>query len=457
MRDQEKRVASLWQETWEEGGATVDLGSSKDDTGNTIEEKLLLNLTKECVKALNDHNWSRRVTGAITLASLAEKGILAPLPHHSKNIHSKVEQDRAKKRANASCLALSSLTRLVARNKIWSGKDEVVHSLVQVVKVWISVVANGEEKPLLGDSLAPITFLSESNNDLFMNDYFFETEKENRIAESEEQYDRAPENDMCSITLLGICRLLLLKSFPDKSASLSVTNEEVLPYRSNCLKHFELLLESLPDTKESSHFRRCIFEAIAPKLWDVFRYHKNDESSNIIGDKESPLIVSRSIDCFTSSCWSYLQLQHNNEQLFSFVCASKLLQTYIFHVDYTKQSAWTIREAAAKSASKLAQCADFETMNRRQAVSTFVDIAASAIRDSRFWKVRLSGLHILKSIVLRVGTEVETAQKKQLILELILPYKESIQGLSKKCLNDPEAKVTALSIEISGLIQRCLR
>jgi hypothetical protein len=46
----------------------------------------------------------------------------------------------------------------------------------------------------------------------------------------------------------------------------------------------------------------------------------------------------------------------------------------------------------------------------------------------------------------------ETDQSKLLILEIILPYKESIQDLAKKSLNDSEAKVTAQSTKILGII-----
>jgi len=462
MRDPEKRVASLWQETWEDGGAAVDLGSSKNDTGNTLEEKLLLNLTKECVKALDDRSWSRRVTGAVALASLADKEILAPPPCRlSQN------KDRVRKRCDASRLALSSLVRLVARSRIWSGKDEVVRALVQISKVWMSFAVNEEANALFGNpNLSPIIFDSASDKDLFLNDAFFEEGKENNdMVEGSDQDDSIPGkmlsiNDMTVVPIPGICRLLLMKSFPVKSALRSIADEEILPYRSNVLQSMELLLKSLPDSDNGSHYRRRIFTAIAPKLWEVFRHRTTDESSGNIS-KESPLIVARSIDCFASSCWKYMQFQHIEEQTFFFVRASELSQTYKFHVDLTKQSAWTVREAAAKGASKLAKCADFETLKRRQTVSTLVDIAEIALKDRRFWKVRLGGLDILKSVVLRVDNvsqtnvgkdPLEAAQEKQLVLEVFLPHKEKILNLAKRSLNDSEAKVTAISTTILAVI-----
>ena len=469
MRDPEKRVASLWQEVWEDGGAAVDLSSSNNDTGNTLEEKLLFNLTKECVKALNDNSWSRRVTGAAALVSLADKEILAPPPRRLNGTYTQSEQNRARKRRDASHLALSSLVRVVASSRIWTGKDHIARGIVQVSKVWIPFAASKEASALFGDqSLAPITFGdSASDKDLFLGDAFFEELKENIVEESDqEQDDDIPADEMLStnettvLLIPGICRLLLMQSFPVKSALRSIADDEVLPYRSNVLQSLELLLKPLPDSDNLSHYRRRIFVAMAPKLWEVFRHSTTDESSKNITE-ESPLIVARSIDCFASSCWSYMQFQRNEEQESIIVSATELSQTFKFHVDLTKQIAWTVREAAAKGASKLAQCADFETLKGRKAVSTLVDIAAIALKDRRFWKVRLGGLEILKSIVLRAGNvsqaivgkdPVETAQEKQLVLETFLPHKESIQELAKRSLNDSEAKITALSTTILAVI-----
>jgi len=467
MRDPDKATASLWREIWEDGGAAVDLSCSNDDTGNTLEERLLLGLTKECVKALEDTSWSRRVTGAVALANLAEKEILAPPPRRLNGTYSGSEQARARKRANATRIALSSLVQLVGRSRIWTGKHEIVRATIQVSKAWIPFAVTEESERILGESgLGPIIFGdSASDKDLFFGDAFFmKAVKENDgiVEESDNDDDGITSDEKFStgeippLIIPGICRLLLLQSFPLQSALRSVASEEVLPYRSNVLQSLEVLLKSLPNLDDGSHFRQRIFSFLAPKLWEVFCNTSTDQSPS----KESPLIVARSIDCFAGTCWSGMEFGQIKNT--SIVDSSALSQTFLFHTDYTKQSAWTVREAAAKGASKLAQCSDFETLQRRQAISILVDIAGIALKDRRFWKVRLGGLEILQSIVLRVGDVssagasnclvTTTTQERQLLLETVLPYKESIQALAKRSLNDSEAKVTALSTKTLGIL-----
>ena len=466
MRDPDQSAASLWREVWEDGGSAVDLGSSENDTGNSLEERLLFSLAKECVKALEDRSWSRRVTGAVAIISLTEKEILAPPPRRLNGVYSRPEQARARKRAHASRVALSSLVQLVSRNRIWTGKHEVVRATVQLSKVWIPFAVTKEANALLGDqSFAPIIFGdSSSEKDLFLNDDFFgkDAMENDSVEEESDMDDGIPSGEkflgdqIPAILILGICRQLLVQSFPLKSATRSIADEEVLPYRSNVLKSLESLLKSLPDTDNSSQFRGRIFSFLAPKIWDVFRHRSTNQAS----PKESPLIIARTIDCFASSCWSRMEF-HNIEQT-SMIGSSALSQTFLFQVDLTKQSAWTVREAAAKGASKFVECADFDSLQRRQAVSTLVDIAGIALKDKRFWKVRLGGLDILLSLVLRVedrshavvgrGLPEKINQTKQLILEIILPYKESIQGLAKRSLNDSEAKITAQATKILGII-----
>ena len=458
MRDPDKSSASLWREVWEDGGAAVDLGNSENDIGNTLEERLLLSLAKECVKALEDRSWSRRVTGANAIISLAEKEILAPPPRRLNDTYYPQEQGRARKRANASRIVLSSLVQLVSRNRIWTGKHEVVRATVQLCKVWIPFAGTEEAKALLGDpNLAPIIFGdSVSENDLFLNDAFFgnlpmdngPVEDESDVDDGIRPGEKFTMDQIPAILVLGVCRQLLAQSFPPKSATRSIADEEVLPYRSNILKSLETLLKSLPDTENSSHFRERVFSFLAPKLWNIFRHRSTEEGTS---PKESPLIIARSIDCFASCCWSKMEFASIEK-----TCAigsSALTETFLFQVDLTKQSAWTVREAAAKCASRYVECADFDALQRRQSVSMLVDIAAIALKDKRFWKVRLGGLDILSSLVLRVeGGSHKTDQAKQLILEVILPYKESIQDLAKRSLNDSEAKITAQATKILGII-----
>ena len=67
----DKKIASLWTEVWEEGGAVANAGGS-NDFGVTLEEKLLSYLVKACLLALDDVSWSRRVTACQALTDLTE-------------------------------------------------------------------------------------------------------------------------------------------------------------------------------------------------------------------------------------------------------------------------------------------------------------------------------------------------------------------------------------------------
>lgn len=60
-----------------------------------------------------------------------------------------------------------------------------------------------------------------------------------------------------------------------------------------------------------------------------------------------------------------------------------------------------------------------------------------------------AGLKILESLTARAGDGYLGSQEKQLILESLLPQKETIVTLARKMLADSEAAVTALS---SGIL-----
>lgn len=449
MRDPDANVASLWKEVWEDGGAAVDLGSTEDDAP-TLDEKLLLSLATECVKALEDVSWSRRVAAAEALSDLADRGILAPPPRRLSGEFSVSDVRRAKKRADASRLALSSLVELIARNRIWSGKKVIVQSAVKVVTQWVDLASRDDLKSVLGDpGLVPITFGDKSaEDDLFVSDRWFETAAEMEDCDqddSQQSGDHKLVEESPGLAFVGLCRLLLMQAFPSGSVLRAAAEEDVLPYRSEVLRCLDLVLHSLSlDRQLHIETRSQIFALTAPKLLSV------------IGDystKESPLIVARCIDCFAACFWRGIQFQHNDEESPSIAELSTL---FLHHADLTKQAAWTVREASAKAASRIAQCAHLDTLRQRRALGSLIDISTIALRDKRFWKVRLAGVEVLYQIVLRAGnvTQVggtgldEDGVEKQLMLESILPHKESIQSFASRCLTDPEAAVTALSTKV---------
>ena len=74
---------------------------------------------------------------------------------------------------------------------------------------------------------------------------------------------------------------------------------------------------------------------------------------------------------------------------------------------------------------------------------------------------RHAGLHVLHALVARCGQaqsdifksgESGSRQERQIILEAVLPQKESISQLAKLTLRDSEATVTALASQILSSI-----
>jgi proteasome component ECM29 len=431
MKEPKSDDASIWKEVWEEGGAVAALALDDSDE-TTIEGKLLVSLVKECVNGLGDLAFVRRVSAAEVLCDLTNRGILAPPAQQLDGRASPEIQRRAQRRAKASSLGLSSLVQLIAKSRVWSGKGEVIKAASVLAIPWTTFIEKEAALGLQGDAAsAPIAFDGSSNNlNLFMGDRWFEKAENLRVeetvtgAEVEKQMEQSSTNSDSQVCVVGLCRLFLVQSFPSKAALQSIVDEEVLPFRSKVLHAFESLVKALAAT----NMKKSIFSFSAPQLVEV------------VGDlntRESPLIVARSLSCFAATFWSNMSFEGSGPEDHS--DSARLLPIFVYHVDYGKQSAWTVREAAAKAAAQCAFCADSATLRSRQFVSKLIDIAALGVKDKKFWKVRLASLQILLSL---------TTQEK----ELILPYKENIQDLAKKSLQDPEAQITALSTKVLGVL-----
>ncbi|KAL3920061.1 MAG: hypothetical protein SGILL_003448 [Bacillariaceae sp.] len=438
MKEPNSADAALWKEIWEDGGAVVSQELNDSDE-NTVEGKLLLSLVKECVNGLGDLAFVRRVSAAEALSDLTNRGILAPPPRQLDGNVPPAIQRRAQRRAKATRTGLSALVRLIAKSRVWSGKGDIIKAAAVLAIPWMEVTKEEAAVCLLGDAAsAPVAFEETSaETDLFVGDKWFEQimdsgedgddNDEEKMAESDndatmQDEDGSSMEDDARISVLGLCRLFLSQSFPSKPALRSITDEEVLPFRSGVLQALDMLSQALPTPK----MKEAAFAFSAPQLFEVF---------GNLETKESPLIVARSLSCFAAMLWTEMDFEGNEEYLES----SKLLELFLYHVDYGKQSAWTVREAAAKAAAKCALCADTATLRKRQYIAHLIDIAALGVRDKKFWKVRLASLEILLSL---------TTKDK----ELVLPYKESIQDLAKKSLRDPEAQITALSTKVLGVL-----
>lgn len=266
MRDSETKVASLFADVWEEGGSAANLVGAADGFGNLLEEKLIMHLVKECMKALKDVSWSRRVTGSGALQELAKKEILSPAPRrlNSGSRDATIEASiRARRRAEASNIALVGLVKLIAETRLWSGKQRVIEACCAIASKWSSTLASVDDtSEVFGTqgkecTWAPLELSTvDSTGDLFLGDGWFDESDESKLREevsqnaadqmdmdepqserkidfagedaidtepaetsndlaAENERDAVEQNDLI-VTYNGLCRMLLIQAFPTK-------------------------------------------------------------------------------------------------------------------------------------------------------------------------------------------------------------------------------------------------
>merc|ERR1712238_420311 len=116
-----------------------------------------------------------------------------------------------------------------------------------------------------------------------------------------------------------------------------------------------------------------------------------------------------------------------------------------------KQAAWTVRQMSTMAASRLASNMPPNVLRRNEVITTALNISGQALKDKKFWKVRLAGLELLLALVNRVGNQkISTVDsERQLIMESILPYKERIVDMARKNLADNESQVTAIASKLT--------
>ena len=530
-KDDDKKVASLWEEVWEEGGAVANAGSSDgSDFGVTLEEKLLPHLVKACLVALDDVSWSRRVTACQSLMDLADMEILAPAPRkldaQRGNAPPASEQSltRARRRAQASAEVLATCTRLIGKSRLWTGKAEVVKAVAKIASKW-SIVGDTSAYDTTDWSIfgaegvnaeackwIPIQQDSKDWDNLFLGDGWFKsndvssissqieedkaittsasTERgddnmaDNNEGGAEEGYsggldfhdeekivgsekllartsdvseDEDDARSTTTATLTGLCRLLLEQGLSPPSAS-ARDNDILLPYRAASLQALADIINSLhptngrtkPTSKASAH-DHSLYKHIAPVLLSNIRMK---DASDQDSKPQPPLITARCLGCLSASLYHGLgvaRYEKNGDEE-DVVSLSRIL------VDLSggKQPAWTVREAAALAAASLAARASSEKLRKHAAITALLDCAKNTQKDRKFWRVRLAGLQVLLALVERAGSApgdtADTDDELQLILEALLPEKESIAKIARTCLSDNEAKVTAVATKICGAI-----
>lgn len=500
-KDSDSKISALWLEVWEEGSVAANLshGSSKDCFG-TIEEKLLPHLVQECSRALEDVSWSRRVTGASALIDLCNADVLSPVPRSlsSSSIESTVS--RSERRARASNAALKTCIQLLLRPRLWTGKNEVISATVSIASKWTAAVVEDDANGaiLFGwtgkDGACPWQPIAvvpgRFADDLFAGDNWF---KENSEVDIQKEEGWTPETEMMDHegegkldfegcdelsandeatgsedegarvngqinipVFLGLCRFFLSQALPSDVSKNHLDSEEFLPYRAAAFKAYRDMMASLSETSMTSiEQKKEVYVVVSRRLISLFDSEGRLSSGNQSRSSEAaaPLLVARAIDCLAASFWDGFGSEADAETIPA-TNALELARTLLL-AGGARQSAWTVREASCQCVASLCYHAHSSVIRSHTFVSAMIECASQAQKDRKFWRVRLAGLKILSILVGRVGNRaiVSTAdnlveQKRQLVLEAVLPRKEEILSLTRSSLTDPEAKVTALGSEI---------
>lgn len=496
-KDSDVKIAGLWSEVWEEGTVALSSshGSSDGDFGS-IEEKLLPHLVQECCRALGDLSWTRRVSGANGLLDLSQRNILAPAP---RRLTSSKPGKREQRRAQASSTALKTCIDLLSKSRLWAGKSEVVVAAVSVAAKWTSAIVDPESnvRAVLGwteeEKQCPwqpiLVAPGQFNNDLFVGDgWFSQTVDEQEgtettggttpgvamevdsEAESKLDFDEcdkltdnlggvdfgkseepSKEAEASMPTLESFVLFLMDQAMPTSVSKHISESEEFLPYRVAAFKGLRDLMASLAGSSTAVvSQKKEVYSKLAPRLFSLCNVE--DKRSDV-----PPVVVARAIDCLAACFWQGMKSKDDiqDSDTLGMLELAQLLRA----TGGEKQPAWTVREATRMCLGELASNCHPSLLRDHKFVSALVECAAEAQKDRKFWKVRYSGLKLLRAAVERVGSRAIVAgsqnaeeQERQLTLEGMLPQKEAIVKVTRKSLTDPESKVTALSSEIIGMM-----
>ena len=80
---------------------------------------------------------------------------------------------------------------------------------------------------------------------------------------------------------------------------------------------------------------------------------------------------------------------------------------------------------SALAASSLVANMPSKVLKKTEVITTILECSTQTLKDKKFWKVRLSGLELLLSLVSRVGNQKMSTvdSEKQLIMEAIRKYR----------------------------------
>jgi proteasome component ECM29 len=367
--DKDTKVASLWKDVWDEGGIAIN--SEHDGVfGTTTQEKLLPYIARAAVISLQSTSWANRKAGCAVLIDLAEASILAPTPR-SIDDHlssSGPEIDRLRQRARASSTLLSECVRVIARNRIWDGKGDVVKAATLIAGKWTAVTSiEGSYQSLFW----PLLLRKDCHDDLFKGDGWFKraekskedvkddvggddnidtvvmsdalsTEedtpldlKEDNAASYDEQscfgnFEIKSRNSTQQVIFSGFCRVLL-----DQALRVTANNitEGALQYRVSALSGLTMLLKSVEIRNDSMFFQddvqhqRYLYSFVGPSL---FSFLSESQTSN------APVLIARALECLAAAMYDGIGTDANKG---AYADPVELLK--FFAVFTTEQPAWT--------------------------------------------------------------------------------------------------------------------
>jgi len=369
---------------------------------------------------------------------------------------------------------------MISRNRIWDGKGDVVKAGTAIAGKW-SASSSPRTNGDMSTGTWPLIMTKDCQDDLFQGDGWFkntshgednyevgcddtnvtpvETEEDNDAtldlsADNDLADDEQPnvESDIeednrtsvLPVVFSGFCKVLLDQALREGSSS----TEGVLPYKAAALSGLTALLKSVEPVKGSADYddiiqhQQFIYDIAAPRLYS---FAADSQTSS---EKKPPLLIARTLECLAASMYDAVGSDYSS-QGDNYRDVVGLMK--FFSLLASKTPAWTVRQMSAKAAASLVSKMPSSILRKNNVITTTLALADLTLKDKKFWKVRLSGLELLLSLVDRVGKQKVSAvdSDNQLILEAILPYKERIIAVARKCLADNESQVTAAASRVS--------
>ena len=173
---QDKEAGSYFEEVWDEGGQVANLSNS-GSFAMPLEEKILPQLTKSLVDALEDASWERRIMACESLTVLCKKSVLAPGPRTSGQECYTTDDllGRDLKRAVSSRKLLTTCVDIIVNTRQWNGKSNLTETTAIIAAKWVALAQTTEDS-MVNQRMQEVFPLSCKNNnvdDLFPNDSMF--------------------------------------------------------------------------------------------------------------------------------------------------------------------------------------------------------------------------------------------------------------------------------------------